>query len=567
MFHKKILSRFTSIIESRKKRSSKRSKQSRRRVCFEALESRRVFAGDTVFFSLDLVDGGFRDNAALDATRLSTAERVATFVESELKIDLSNVSDASLTGKLREGTAGASPVFTFEMGGREWDFREGSDGLEAIDAGTESFQNKDMPMDTNGNGLLEPLDALLVVNYLNNSPTMLVPNRVASEVPVGFVDVTGDAVVSPLDALMVINELNSRDSKESSVPLLPDADYLEKQVSADETDFPSSIIDVLANDVGESLRIVSVEPGQYGTAELIESADNAGTFVVRYTPGDQFRGRDVFLYTVEDASGNQASAVVRIEYLFESKDSTTFAVEVAKQVEGSAPGSDVLFKDAQGNGLINIDYSGDQGAMIGVLLNFQANEMPFGSAIAGTLSTDVKSEGVFYPQLNGAAWIYGTVAEVNTVLAGFRFEPAPGFSSPSGLGLSVSAFLYGGLGVSSQYSSDTISVIVPALSEAPSVKNDVYTFDGLSQPVRLKVLENDSSPSGSDLQLVGVALYPSQQELAIVSHFNSSIEIDTATNEIIFTPGFGTYESFVYIVSDAAGRLSQGKVAVSFVNS
>ncbi|MBU6173597.1 MAG: hypothetical protein KGQ60_07320, partial [Planctomycetes bacterium] len=448
MFHKKILSRFTSIMKRRRDASRNRIKQSRRRVWFEALEQRRVFAGDTVFLSLDLVYGGFRDYEALDATRISTAERVVTFVESELNINLSNVSDASLTGKMRDGSTSESPVFTFEMGGREWDFREGIDGLEAIDTGTESFQNKEMPMDTNGNGLLEPLDALLVVNYLNNSPTMLVPNRVASEVSVGFVDVTGDRVVSPLDALMVINELNSRDSKESSVPLLPDADYLEKQVSADAMDLPSSIIDVLANDVGESLRIVSVEPGQYGTVELIESADDAGTFVVRYTPGDQFRGRDVFLYTVEDASGNQASAIVRIEYLFESKDSTTFAVEVAEQVKGNAPGSAVLFKDAKGKGLINIDYSGEEGATIGVLLNFQANEMPYGSAIAGTLSTDADGEGIFYPQLNGAAWIYGTVTAVNKALAGLRFEPAPGFSAPSGIGLNVSAFLYGGLGVS-----------------------------------------------------------------------------------------------------------------------
>lgn len=567
MFHKKILSRFTSIMKRRRDASRKRIKQSRRRVWFEALEQRRVFAGDTVFLSLDLVDGGFRDYEALDATRISTAERVVTFVESELNIDLSSLADASLTGKMREGNSGPSPVFTFEMGGKEWDFREGRDGLEAVDAGTELFQNKEMPMDTNGNGVLEPLDALLVINYLNTSPTMQVPNRVAPELPVGFVDVTGDRVVSPLDALMVINELNLRDSKESSVPLLPDADYLEKQVSADETDLPSSIIDVLANDVGESLRIVSVEPGQYGTAEIIKSTEKTGSFVVRYTPGDQFRGRDVFLYTVEDASGNQASAVVRIEYLFESNGSTTFAVEVAEQAKANAPGSSVLFKDAKGKGLIKIDYSGDEDTTIGVLLNFQPNEMPYGSAIAGKLSTDTDSDGIFYPQLNGAAWITGTVAEVNAALAGLRFEPAPGFSAPSGIGLNVSAFLYGGLGVSSQYSSNTISLVVPAQSGAPAVTNDFYSFDRLNEPVRLKVLGNDSSPSGSDLRLVGVAQYPSEEELAIVTHFNSAIEIDIDTNEIIFTPGFGTYESFVYVVSDAEGRLSQGKVAISFVNA
>jgi hypothetical protein len=66
--------------------------------------------------------------------------------------------------------------------------------------------------------------------------------------------------------------------------------------------------------------------------------------------------------------------------------------------------------------------------------------------------------------------------------------------------------------------------------------------------------------------LVGVSQYPDVDELSITTPFGTLIEIDSDTNEIILSPGFGAYESFVYIVSDAEGRFSQGKVAVSLID-
>jgi hypothetical protein len=70
----------------------------------------------------------------------------------------------------------------------------------------ESWNNNDQPSDVNGDGLTTPLDALLIINRLNQQSTALGTKRPSSEV---FLDASNDGVLSPLDALLVINELNA----------------------------------------------------------------------------------------------------------------------------------------------------------------------------------------------------------------------------------------------------------------------------------------------------------------------------------------------------------------------
>ncbi len=563
----RFLNRVMKMLGKQRAASKKRLAPSRRRILFETLESRRVFATDLQIFSVEIENGDL-NTADLDANRRATVERVAAFVGSQLDIDLTTIAEASLMGRMADASAVKASVFTFEMDGMEWDFREGRNGLEVIDDDSDLFQNEELPMDTNRNGTVEPLDALAVINYINSSPTMLVPSRVAPEKSSMLVDVTGDKMVSPLDALIVINQLNSRSgtgSDDTSMPLIAEADYYETSVPADATEFPTSEIDVLANDFGEGLRIVGVEPALFGTVEIVESSNGSGKSVIRFTPGEQFRTFDTFVYTVEDSNGNQASAPVRIAYSVESNSTDTFTVIAAESVEGASAGAAIKFSDASGNGLISIDFSGDERATVGVLLNFDPNEAPFGLPVAGTFLSDTTLQGRFFPQLNGAAWITGTVAEVNEILAGIRYEPAPGFSAPDGINLSVKGFLYGSLGVSTQFSSDSIRVVVPTLTGAPLTVGNLFEVNRSSEPIRLNVLANDSSPSGSTLRLVGVAQYPDENEPSITTPFGSTIEIDPETNEVIYTAGFGSYESFVYIVSDAEGRLSQGKIAVRLI--
>jgi hypothetical protein len=67
------------------------------------------------------------------------------------------------------------------------------------------WTNPENALDVNQDGDVSPLDALLVVNHLNQSGA-----RALAEADRGtdLIDVNGDRYVSPLDALLVVNELN-----------------------------------------------------------------------------------------------------------------------------------------------------------------------------------------------------------------------------------------------------------------------------------------------------------------------------------------------------------------------
>lgn len=62
------------------------------------------------------------------------------------------------------------------------------------------------PLDASGDGIVSPLDALLVINFLNQTGTGADPLglRLTS-----YLDTSADGFISPVDALLVINRLNS----------------------------------------------------------------------------------------------------------------------------------------------------------------------------------------------------------------------------------------------------------------------------------------------------------------------------------------------------------------------
>ncbi len=79
------------------------------------------------------------------------------------------------------------------------------------------------PLDVSKNdGIISPLDALLVINELNLNAYAArhepLPLEIPDSVSPPFIDVTCDGFVSPIDALLVINRLNSRDAAPLSSP-------------------------------------------------------------------------------------------------------------------------------------------------------------------------------------------------------------------------------------------------------------------------------------------------------------------------------------------------------------
>ncbi len=70
------------------------------------------------------------------------------------------------------------------------------------------WQNPRLALDVNADTFISPIDALLIINKLND-PTFERDLTKSNFVPPPFLDVNGDELVSPLDALLVINYLNS----------------------------------------------------------------------------------------------------------------------------------------------------------------------------------------------------------------------------------------------------------------------------------------------------------------------------------------------------------------------
>ncbi len=87
-------------------------------------------------------------------------------------------------------------------------------------AGIPGFHNTSMPLDVDNDLRITPLDALVVINRLNNG------NRSEGEgstsEPILFCDVDADGLVSPLDVLAVINQLNINMATNPAAPVLPD---------------------------------------------------------------------------------------------------------------------------------------------------------------------------------------------------------------------------------------------------------------------------------------------------------------------------------------------------------
>ncbi len=76
------------------------------------------------------------------------------------------------------------------------------------------FHNQSMPADVDGDGRVDPFDALLIINYLNRRGPGPIQDAISQGAEL-YYDVNGDGMVTPLDALLVINHIN-RDQRNNA---------------------------------------------------------------------------------------------------------------------------------------------------------------------------------------------------------------------------------------------------------------------------------------------------------------------------------------------------------------
>lgn len=153
----------------------------------------------------------------------------------------------------------------------------GNPNLESNDdniptAGTGGYRNPVNHFDVDRSGSTSPLDALIIINMLNNSGShslvgMANPSKLATPY---YYDVDGNDFLSPLDALLVITQLNSRGSSEASLDAVPQA------TSVSTLDVVAPIETLAAPATSSAAASITVEPGASVTLAPFESTSTSG---------------------------------------------------------------------------------------------------------------------------------------------------------------------------------------------------------------------------------------------------------------------------------------------------
>ena len=107
---------------------------------------------------------------------------------------------------LQEERNSQDPETRETAGGRLQKFPDPAEARQTASAGY-PFRNLVRPADVNFDGGISPVDALLIINYLNAYGSRTVAQ--AAQACRDLIDVDGDGFVAPADAMAVINELNA----------------------------------------------------------------------------------------------------------------------------------------------------------------------------------------------------------------------------------------------------------------------------------------------------------------------------------------------------------------------
>jgi hypothetical protein len=342
----------------------------------------------------------------------------------------------------------------------------------------------------------------------------------------------------------------------SGIALQPDV--MQTALPPRATQFPATTVDVLGNDSGTGLSIVSFSESGLGRVERVVGAGPEGRDLLRYVPGPTFRGGyDSFIYTAMDSSGASQTAHVSIQYYI---DGAVFSWKVKAPAEiQTGYATPLPFKTDEGLPNVALHYSGDDGVSAGVLLRWSYADGPvMGPQFAGKFTNSLtRSDAQFYGYDSGFAWLSGSIEGVNALLGETVYEPERGFTSPGGIRLTVQAHLYSAIGVGLDVQFADILVRVQNTEESPNVMDDKFSVRTTTEATLLDVVANDGDGQADDLEIVAVRL---------AGHSQAVVSIDPVTNQISYQPptGFIGSDLLAYTVRNSAGieALARAEVTV-----
>jgi hypothetical protein len=119
------------------------------------------------------------------------------------------------------------------------DAQNGASLVEGEGAG--SAASVASPLDVNLDGNVSPLDAVLVINYLNSGADAGAADGESSGI---LLDVNGDNSVSPIDAVLIINELNANSHNQSA----PTTEAVDLSSNSSDESSSDELLTLLASD-------------------------------------------------------------------------------------------------------------------------------------------------------------------------------------------------------------------------------------------------------------------------------------------------------------------------------
>jgi hypothetical protein len=111
-----------------------------------------------------------------------------------------------------------------------------------------ALHNLIMPLDSNGDGGITPIDALNVINYINSFHSG--PVGESGSTP-EYLDTNGDNYISPIDALEIINYINAFGSLQPPAVAPPVTDGEGESAAPDADGDEAALISLLASDIAE----------------------------------------------------------------------------------------------------------------------------------------------------------------------------------------------------------------------------------------------------------------------------------------------------------------------------
>jgi VCBS repeat-containing protein len=174
---------------------------------------------------------------------------VVTFVVTEDGISLTY--DPSEVTAYQELDLGQTATDTFVVAVDDGDGGITNANVTITIQGNNDFHNASMPLDVNKDGTVAPIDALLIINWINEKGTGVLPSLVGS--PEFYLDVNNDGSVSPIDVIQIINDLNDRVSSEGEAAAQVGAFVSGRVLDPDRDDFqersrsalPASAVDAV----------------------------------------------------------------------------------------------------------------------------------------------------------------------------------------------------------------------------------------------------------------------------------------------------------------------------------